>query len=95
MLQANDYADRIEILDCTLDTFSSSRFDLIAATQLNLILEMTDEFQTDSPANGVLLLSGLLAADRDTILNHLALKKFFLMEERMEQRVDRNRARRF
>jgi len=85
-VDANQTADRIQILDRTLDTFPPFQFDLVAANlMLNLIIEMTDQFRRLLRPGGVLLLSGLLASDRKTVVDHLDAKRFFLLEEGTER----------
>src|ERR1051326_7717447 len=85
-VDANQSGGRMQILDSTLDTFPSFQFDLIAANlMLNILLAMTDEFRRLLRPGGVLLLSGLLASDRETVMEHLDTKRFFLIEERAER----------
>ena len=85
-VEANDTADRIQISEKTLDTFPSFQFDLIAANlTLNLNISMVGQFRRLLRANGILLLSGLLASDRETMLKHLDRNRFFVIEERAER----------
>jgi ribosomal protein L11 methyltransferase len=81
---ANHVEKLVTISDSTLSSFSSITFDLIAANlTLNTNAELLPDFHRLLRNDGILLLSGLLAHDRETMLQHLT-QKFERIEELTE-----------
>ncbi len=81
---ANGLAKKITISSASLDEFHST-FDIITANlQYNIIIEMLETFRTKLKNNGILLLSGLLAEDKENILKQLKDKSFAVVEQRKE-----------
>ena len=81
---ANGLGDRIRILSVPLTEIHST-FDLISANLMfNTIVEMLPEFSVKLRNGGMLLLAGLLAADKQDILQHLRRAGFEIAEECFE-----------
>jgi ribosomal protein L11 methyltransferase len=66
--QLNNVADKVEIRKCELKNIKESAFDLIIANiQKNILLELVEGFESRIKHNGILILSGLLEMDRESI----------------------------
>jgi ribosomal protein L11 methyltransferase len=66
--QLNNVHEKVEIRKCELKDISENSFDLIIANiQKNILLELAEEFIERIKQNGILILSGLLEMDRDSI----------------------------
>jgi ribosomal protein L11 methyltransferase len=66
----NDVSDKVEIRKCELKEIEESDFDLIIANiQKNILLELAEGFKPRINRNGILILSGLLEMDRETIVS--------------------------
>lgn len=66
----NDVSDKVEIRKCELKEIEESDFDLIIANiQKNILLELAEGFKSRIKRNGILILSGLLEMDRETIVS--------------------------
>lgn len=65
----NDVSDKVEIRKCELKEIEESDFDLIIANiQKNILLDLAEGFKSRIKQNGILILSGLLEMDRETIV---------------------------
>lgn len=66
--QLNFVSDKVEIRKCELNNIQEKNFDLIVANiQKNILLELADGFKERIIQNGILILSGLLVMDRESI----------------------------
>lgn len=66
----NDVSDKVEIRKCELKEIEESDFDLVIANiQKNILLELAEGFKSRIKRNGILILSGLLEMDRETIVS--------------------------
>ena len=66
----NDVSDKVEIRKCELKEIEEKDFDLIIANiQKNILLDLAEGFKTRIKQNGILILSGLLEMDRETIVS--------------------------
>jgi len=66
----NDVSDKVEIRKCELSEIEEKDFDLIIANiQKNILLDLAEGFKTRIKQNGILILSGLLEMDRETIVS--------------------------
>jgi ribosomal protein L11 methyltransferase len=81
----NDVGDRMTVTDKPLSSFPSASFDILFANILRAtILEMLGDFHRLVRPHGLLLLSGLLASERNVMLEALAGSGFTLIDERAE-----------
>ena len=81
----NNVAHQVEIDLRSLDNYSSESFDLITANlTLNTNIEMLNRFFTVLIPKGILLLSGLLITDGQTMRNHLHAGGFSVIDELVE-----------
>lgn len=64
----NDVSDKVKIIKCELKEIAESDFDFIIANiQKNILLDLAEGFRARIKQNGILILSGLLEMDRETI----------------------------
>lgn len=68
-IQLNYVSDKVEIRKCELKDINEKSFDIIIANiQKNILLELAEGFKSRIKQNGILILSGLLEMDRESIL---------------------------
>jgi len=68
--QLNDVVNKVEIRKCELKEILENDFDLIVANiQKNILLDLSVGFKKRIKKNGILILSGLLEMDRESIFN--------------------------
>ena len=68
--QLNDVVNKVEIRKCELKEILENDFDLIVANiQKNILLDLSDGFKERIKKKGILILSGLLEMDRESIFN--------------------------
>ena len=66
--QLNDVANKVQIRKCELKDIQENNFDMIIANiQKNILLELADGFKARIQKDGILILSGLLEMDRQSI----------------------------
>ena len=66
----NDVSDKVEIRKSELKDIPEKDFDMIIANiQKNILLDLAEGFKTRIKQNGILILSGLLEMDRETIVS--------------------------
>lgn len=66
----NDVSDKVEIRKSELKDIPEKDFDMIVANiQKNILLDLAEGFKTRIKQNGILILSGLLEMDRETIVS--------------------------
>ncbi len=64
----NDVSGKVEIRKCELKDIQEDNFDMIIANiQKNILLELAEGFKSRIKQNGILILSGLLEVDRESI----------------------------
>jgi ribosomal protein L11 methyltransferase len=81
----NGVAGQFTVRQCDLPSVTESGFDLIAANiQKNVIEEMLPGLVSRLAPEGTLLVSGLLAGDRDSIVTTLTGARLVLADERRE-----------
>lgn len=67
-VQLNSAADKVEIRKCELKDIYETGFDLIIANiQKNILLDLADGFKEKIKPDSILILSGLLELDRESI----------------------------
>lgn len=67
-VQLNSAADKVEIRKCELKDIRETGFDLIIANiQKNILLDLADGFKEKIKPDSILILSGLLELDRESI----------------------------
>ncbi len=82
---ANLVQEKVSISGQSLSHLSQTSFDIITANlTLNTIVELLPEFRNHLRPDGILLLSGLLQSDRETMINHLHMHSFKTLEHRTE-----------
>ncbi len=75
--QLNAVVGKVEIRKCELNEIPENDFDLIIANiQKNILLNLADGFKDRIKKNGILILSGLLDMDRESILKRYTLLGF-------------------
>lgn len=75
--QLNAVVGKVEIRKCELNEIPENDFDLIIANiQKNVLLNLADGFKDRIKKNGILILSGLLDTDRESILKRYSLLGF-------------------
>lgn len=68
--QLNSVSDKVEIKKCELKDISDDNFNLVIANiQKNILLELAEGFKSKINSNGILILSGLLEMDRESIVS--------------------------
>ena len=68
--QLNDVVNKVEIRKCELKEILENDFDLIVANiQKNILLDLSVGFKKRIKKNGILILSGLLEMDKESIFN--------------------------
>ena len=73
----NDVSDKVEIRKCELSEIEEKDFDMIIANiQKNILLDLAEGFKTRIKQNGILILSGLLEMDRETIVSRYSKAGF-------------------
>ena len=66
----NDVSDKVEIRKSELNDIPEKDFDMIIANiQKNILLDLAEGFKTRIKQSGILILSGLLEMDRETIVS--------------------------
>ena len=81
----NHVEDRVQVIMGDLSSVPPGRFGIVVANiQMNVIVPMLRELRNRLETGGVVLLSGLLATDRDEILHRLAEHGFTVREEMRE-----------
>ncbi len=84
-VKSNGLADKIRITDTPLGRLAESNFDLITANiTLSTILEFLPAMTQRLKSGGVLLLSGLLVQDEETLLNELEKINYELIDRLQE-----------
>lgn len=82
---ANGLEGKVEVQNKPPNEFPPSDFDLLTANlTLNTNIELLKDFRIALRNGGMLLLSGLLSADRDTMIHELEKEHFQVVEERSE-----------
>jgi ribosomal protein L11 methyltransferase len=67
-VELNIVSDKVEIRNCELNDVKENDFDLIVANiQKSILLDLAGSFKSKTKKDGVLILSGLLQADRGSI----------------------------
>ncbi len=67
--QLNNVSEKVAVRKCELKDIEEKDFDLIIANiQKNILLELAEGFKQKIKSNGILILSGLLESDHDSIL---------------------------
>lgn len=83
---ANGLAGRLEVRLGSLETVDDSEFDLVLANiNRNVLLDMMAGFRDRLRAGGALVVSGLLAADRDRMLLEANRCALHLLDEATEE----------
>jgi ribosomal protein L11 methyltransferase len=78
---ANDLANTVEISGHSLNDFTQASYDLITANlTLNTNVEMLHEFHRILKNDGLVLLSGLLSQDEQSMKIHLHQRNFVVIE---------------
>lgn len=84
-IQVNNVASQISISNTSIQKFSTASFDLICANlTLNTIIEVLEHFSRLVRRGGLLLLSGLLISDEQTIISKLPRYKFRPLDQLIE-----------
>lgn len=69
-IKLNKVNDIVEVKLCELKDIAEKEFDIVVANiQRNILLELASGFEEKIKQNGILILSGLLEADRQLIIN--------------------------
>lgn len=76
-VKTNQVDDIVEVRMCELNDIEENNFDLIVANiQRNVLIELAKGIKSRIKHNGILILSGLLEMDRDSIINSFSSTGF-------------------